>query len=120
MTTTGQDITDYWSGDSLVIRIRVVDENGDPLDVSTAEIAYAIAKKAGSTTLVAKSSADADEITVVDGAGTGDEIQVQLVPGDTDALKGADYYHECQITDGDGNVYTVMAGTFTIETDQVQ
>jgi hypothetical protein len=121
MTMRNQDIKDYWSGDSLIIRIRVVDDAGAPIDLSGAVIRYEIAQTAGKTALVSKSSADG-AITTGAGAGTNDEIVIPILPADTAPLAHRDdgYYHECEVTDVAGNVYTVMAGTISLETDQVQ
>jgi hypothetical protein len=123
MTLRDQDIEDLWSGDTLILRCAVKDADGEPVNQEGGTAVYEISKKAGTTALVTKSSAD-DEIELISIDGTNDGWEWTLEPEDTEPLKGLGtgrgYYHELEVTDADGNVSTVFVGTIYLETDQVQ
>lgn len=100
------------SGDSKTLDIGIVDGDGVAVDVSTAPaIAYQIAASPAATALVTKTLASG--ITVATST-----VSVTLAPADTASLAGV-YYHELQVTDAGGRVFTALSGYVTIERDLI-
>lgn len=101
MTELNQNFT-MFQGDSKNI---VVDISSDEaLDLTGATIKWALKKKVYSTeNELLKTITDA----------TNGQVIIQLEPVDTANLTGL-YYHELELTDGAGNVSTIMTGNVTI------
>ncbi len=119
MTLRGQDINDFWSGDTRIVRCTVVDTDGAPVNCAGGVFRYQLSVRAGTAALITKSST-AGTATMMSIDGTNDGWEWTLDPADTAGLNGRAYYHEAELTDVDGNVSTIFAGTVNLETDQVQ
>ena len=108
------------SGDTRVLEITVVDENQAAVDLSAADVTWALSKKAADEVLPKGSAlltkVVGNGIAIVD-AVTG-RADVTIDPSDTEALAG-DFYHELQVVLG-GAVSTVLYGTVTIVKDLIQ
>lgn len=101
------------SGDSATLSIGIVNAAGVAVDVSTATaIVYEIATSpAAATPLVSKALTTG--VTVATST-----VTVTLAPADTKDLAGV-YYHELEITDASGNVFTAFSGYVTIDRDLI-
>ncbi|MEH7093925.1 hypothetical protein [Neobacillus vireti] len=100
MTAVNQNFTMY-QGDSknLIVAVEGV------TDLIGVTLKWGLRKREYDTTnLVLKEN----EITV-----SGTEIRIPLKPPDTETLLGT-YYHECELTDQQGNVSTLFTGIVTI------
>ena len=115
MTAEKQNITGYYSGNSLKLAITVKDPSGAVVDLSGASIRWALTETYDQTVLVRKSTADGG-IVITDAENGTFEINVD--PQDTDDLSG-EYDHECEVTDSGGNVVTVTTGTIEITPSEV-
>ncbi|MDR7237106.1 hypothetical protein J2Y02_001717 [Neobacillus drentensis] len=102
---TNQNFSMY-AGDSKSIIIPVTKDDGSPLNLTGAAVKWGVRKRESSTTndILKESPA----ITV-----SGSEITISLAPVDTETLTGS-YYHECELTDQQGNVSTLFVGLVTI------
>jgi len=109
MTTVNKSMK---SGDDKVMPFSVVDNSGNAVTVTGGSATYAIANSVDGPALVTKTSA-AGAITL-----SGSTITVTLVPADTASMAGV-YYHELEVTDSDGDVFTPACGTMTIERDLI-
>lgn len=101
------------SGDSKTLTVNVVDGDGVAVDVSTAAaIVYEIAASpAAATSYVSKALTTG--VTVATST-----VTVTLAPADTKDLAGV-YYHELEITDASGHVFTAFSGYVTIARDLI-
>lgn len=111
------DLT-YYAGDSVPLRIAVLDDAGDPVNIQTAtEIRWAVATDAQTTpALIGPKTKMGGAITLVAGGGNEHLFDVAMVAGDTDSLAAdpTDYYHEADIVLG-GVDETSLTGIFTLK-----
>jgi hypothetical protein len=102
---------DLFAGDTQTLEITVVDELGQPLDITGATVRWwassspyvrppAIKKETGSG------------VTLVDAAHG--RFNVELAAADTEALRAGPVYYEVEIDD-DGRVNTVLSGAFNVK-----
>jgi hypothetical protein len=111
---TSADIEMY-SGDHLTLQISVRDNAGLTKNLTSLSAArWKVGKNKTAPANISKSLGTG--ITLIDGP-TG-RIDINLQPADTAGLKGT-FIHELEITDGSGNVQTVMDGPFVINQDLV-
>ncbi len=102
-----------FEGDSKLIDVTVRDENGAVVDLSGFTIRW------GMSPVVEGGFATPAVLTKEIGTGiavaspTSGVFEVTIDPGDTEALSGK-YYHEAEVTDGAGNIATVLTGRITI------
>jgi len=100
------------SGDSKTLTVSIVNAAGTPVDVSTAAaIAYKLAATPYSAALVSKALGSGISVAT-------SVVSVTLLAADTALLAGM-MYQEMQITDGSGNVATVLTGQVMIEGDLI-
>lgn len=112
MTATGQDITtDFYAGNSKIIRVVVLDDLGDPKPLSGAEIAYAMITDAGIVVFMKHSVAGNGEIEITNPSGG--EFVIKLKQVDTALLSGT-YRHQANVVDSNGDEETVMVGKVNI------
>lgn len=98
------------AGDSKVLEVTVVDDDGIPVNISGTAIRFEMARFASDTpALVTK--AIGSGVTIIDGP-TG-RFDVALDPADTAEFSGS-YYYEAEIDDG-GTISTVIRGRATID-----
>lgn len=88
------------SGDSKVLEIEIGDDDGVSVDVTGANITYAIADRA-----IRVTKQTGGQGVTIDGS----LVTVTLSPADTAGLAGV-YSHEMEIVDMEGNVSTVLRG----------
>lgn len=104
------------AGDDKVLRIPILDTNGDPYSlVAALNVRWWNAKKVSSAPIIQKSlgSGIAIEGMPVDGV-----VLVTLNSADTAALHG-DYYYELEVIDSAGKVGTVLRGTQTVDRELI-
>lgn len=105
------DFTMY-AGDTKVLAVTVLDNVGDPVDITGTDIRWWMAKNAkkiGADVLLKKETGG-DGIVITDGPGG--VFEVTLDSADTENLKGP-YYHEAEVDDA-GVISTVLTGKATI------
>lgn len=101
------------SGDDKTLSVSCVDNNGDAVTVTGGSASYEIATSVHASTPSISKTSTAGEITL-----SGSTITITLEPDDTADLDG-EYYHELQVTDASGNVYTGFSGTVIIRKDLI-
>ncbi|MCU6709414.1 hypothetical protein M6D81_11930 [Paenibacillus sp. J5C_2022] len=104
--STNQNFSLY-AGDTLDIVVEL-----DNVDLSAATIKWAMTTLNGNEYLIYKQT---PEITVDEDNGL---IIFRLESADTIDCLG-DYYHECELTDGIGNVSTIMTGLVNMKRSRV-
>lgn len=108
-------------------RLTGVDQTTNPTLDDVDEISYQVSDKPGdNSTNVYLSKTDADAAVEIVPASDLDSvnfsdiptdaaiIKIKLVPSDTQDLPVEDIWHECQLTDINGDVTTVMRGEFSV------
>lgn len=114
MMTQKTDFTMY-QGDSKVLSVTVADEDGAAVAVDGMTIRWqaspVITGGFETTATLMKDNDALGGITTVTEEGV---FEVELDPDDTEDLSGL-YYHEAELTDGAGNVSTVLTGRMTIK-----
>lgn len=107
MTATAQDFTLY-AGDDATLTVTVT-ESGSAKNLVGASVTWVLYDRFSRAAVLTKTTDD--DVTITNGAGG--ILTVDIASADTSALNGA-YYHECKVTDSDGNISTVSTGTVTI------
>lgn len=98
-----------FSGDDKTLQVTVTDEDGDPVDLTSATIKWQCTRSLGKASAISKTTTNGITIT---GASTG-QFEVTLTDTDTESLAGT-YQHEAQVTFSDGTISTVLSGTMNI------
>jgi hypothetical protein len=106
MTEVLQDFTIY-QGDNKQVTFEVVDENGDPLDLTGYSAVWVMYNQKNKEVILTKTSDD----DLLIGGGT---IQLNLSGDATLTVNPAKYQHELEITDPVGTVSTVTTGVMTV------
>lgn len=108
------------SGDSLTLKIKMVDSARAPYDVSWATvIKWKLARKNTDTVYLIEKALTAGVAVIHDmGPPEAYYITVDLVENDSKDLSG-DFYHECELRDGSGKVVTAFIGTGTFIKDLI-
>lgn len=112
-TKTRQDVT-YRTGETRPIEMTILDEDGLPVDVSSAGITYRIARHGRKTApyyLV-----DLDENSPQISVTGGDSNVVRYDPGSTDLILPGTHTHALRVNIS-GNQQVVLVGTFKILDD---
>lgn len=98
------------AGDTKVLQVTVVDDDGSPVDISGTTIRFQMSRFAtDAEALVIKSSGSGIEI--IDGPAG--QLEITLDPDDTPDFNGS-YYFEAEVEDGDV-VSTILRGRATID-----
>jgi len=108
MTATGQDFT-VRQGDSKIINITVIDEYSQPLNLYGITANWIMYKRNPDNPILQKTTVSGITLSVP----TSGILTIRLIPSDTETLLGR-FYHECEITDTNGNISTVTEGSVTI------
>ena len=99
---------DHVKGDSRLVTIPVVDENGDPKNLSDGSARWRLE---AANPVTKSTAAGTISLVRVNGAsGELDALQFTIVPADTIGLTPAPYKHEAEFIDNLGNVSTVTQG----------
>lgn len=105
-----------YRGDSFPVQATVLDQvSGAAVDVSGALITWALSAAPGAPILLSKTVGAGIE---VEGVGN-NVIVVTVDAGDTDTFLGS-YYHEIQIEDGIGQVFTVLQERLIIKPESIR
>jgi len=93
-------------GDDETIEFTLEREDGTPVDITSVDIVWAVARSASHDPILEKSTSGGG-VTIVDGPNG--RFDVELTATDTGQLADRLYYHEVEITDGNEDVSTVYA-----------
>jgi hypothetical protein len=106
------------SGDSKILKVTVVDENGDPLPLAGSQsVNFRLSRSRRSPTVLEKELNDGVTIIATDaGAGQANagRLDIRLEAADTEPLDG-EYYHECKVVDQTGATTTIFFGRANIK-----
>lgn len=94
-----------------VLRVTVLDNDDQPVDITGATIRWQLAGRVGSTSPLVSKATGGQGVEITD-AENG-VFEVTLDSADTDGLNGT-YYHEAELVDAQGKKQTVMVGEITI------
>lgn len=108
---------ELYAGDDDRLEFTITQSDGSALDLTNMSIVWQLADRAAGPALITKDSANAGEIAVVDTVGG--RFDVLLDPADTADLSGS-FYHEVELTDVDGNEFTVFDGRLFIKPTLVE
>jgi len=119
MPQTGQDLV-LWRGNSCVIEIQVqADKNGQPIDLADVHTRWCFARsaqaKAAGDIFVEKTNDVGGGITIAAQTDGYDWMFVTLQPIDTENIEAGNYYHEAEMIDGSGNIFTIAIGKFKLQ-----
>lgn len=106
-------------------RLTGVDQSTNPTLDDVDEIQYLVTEAAGSDTSLITKTDDSSDVEIVAASDINavvlddlpDDaaiIKVKLEASDTQDLAAEILWHECQLTDIDGNVTTIMRGDFEV------
>lgn len=116
MASTNQDFV-MWAGESKLIVIDVVDENGEPKTIETNGTAEWVMQKSVSdvTGKVIKTTSNGISLSnVLIGDSTGGRLTIELLPADTHSKSGI-FYHEAKYYDSSLNETVITVGRATIK-----
>jgi hypothetical protein len=103
-----------YTGDDERLEFTVYQSDGSTaLDLAGMDIVWEFSKYVTQEALITKDSANSGEIDVVDAANG--RFDVILNPTDTADLERRSYYHEVELTDGNGKQFTVFTGSIAVE-----
>lgn len=101
----------FHAGDDKRLEVTVYDADGEVVDLTGITAArWSLAKTVNSTAIVTHSIVDGN-ISVE--SATDGRLNIIIDAADTASIRGV-YYHEAEITDGAGNVGTILYGSVTI------
>jgi len=96
MSTAGYEgpTISIYKGESKTLRLTVVDENRDPIDLNGATITMTVKQKICDTTaLFTKVSTDTDQIEILTPTTDG-KADIKIAPSDTTPLDPGEYVHD--------------------------
>ena len=118
MPEVGQNV-EHWRGNSLTIEIKISDENGLPIDLSQVDAKWCFARSAqaklAGDIFVEKTNSPGGGITIDPQTDGFNWMFVSLKPIDTENVAPGNYYHEAEVIDGAGNIFTVAVGKFKLQ-----
>lgn len=103
----------FKSGDSLRLALAVVDEDGEPADISGMTVRFVAARRVGAEAALTTEGGSANAVATIT-SGPGGTIEITAEGDDTDALSGT-YAYECELEDGAGDKETIAHGFLTFE-----
>jgi hypothetical protein len=106
MTKKGQDLEMY-AGDDKITRVTVYDPDDVIIDITDCTIRWVWYKRYPYSLSLDKSTSSGSGIILTDP--TNGIFELTLVPEDTENLLG-DYNHECELTDTDNKISTILTG----------
>jgi hypothetical protein len=104
---------EMYAGDSRIQPVEIVNELGEPVDLSTAAITYEIARSPDAEDAAITKSTE-DGIAVDENTAT-----ITLEPEDTAGMEGV-YYHELEIVDANGHSVTAVEGYILVRRTRIQ
>ena len=106
----------YIAGDTATLEVAVMNESGDPKDLTGADVVFALAEYPSQDPLIEKTiGSGVDIVAPADG-----RLDVRISGSETSELgtaRGQDYYYEITIRDGASEEATVTTGEWTIHAD---
>lgn len=112
MTIERQDIiADFYSGNTKDLRDTVVKADGNPKDLTDAEITFVLFKEERGDTIILLKSSIYGEITISNAVGG--ILTVHFLPHDTLTLYGT-FRYQINVTDADEKTETVTTGRINI------
>jgi hypothetical protein len=118
MPAGGQDLV-LFRGNSCVIQIQVqADKNGEPISLADVHARWCFARsaqaKVAGDIFVEKTNDPSGGITIAPQTDGFDWMFVSLNPADTGDVAPGTYYHEAEVIDGSGNIFTIAVGKFKL------
>ena len=110
MTASGQNFN-MIQGDDKVLRVAVYDENDELLSLSGNQINYVWYRRTPGNIVLTKIVGDG--ITILDQVTDKGFFTITLDDDDTETFLGL-FNHECEITDGVGNISTIFTGIIQV------
>ena len=101
---------EMYSGNTRLLKVSVLDQDDAIVDLSGASATFVLMKRPGQVAMITKTVGAGITITNA----VGGEMEVLLVPADTEPLRGA-FAYEVEVTDASGRKTTVLFGTVTIK-----
>lgn len=106
MTAINQNFSIY-QGDNLTIKVYLSYQDGTPFAIIGAGARWRMARNNRSSHILEK-------IPALSTDGGKSIATVEFTPIDTESTTSGDYYHEMEVVDIDGKVFTVTVGTVSI------
>lgn len=110
MTAKGQNL-EMFQGDDKIIRVTTLDTDGNAVDISGCTIRWVWYKRSPYNLVMNKTTISGGGVELTDP--TSGIFEITLVPDDTESLLG-DYNHECELTDLNDKISTIMVGTVKV------
>lgn len=109
MTKKSQNV-EMVAGDHADLVVTITGSNGVAKNLTGATIKWVLYDDANAVELLSKSTGSGVAITNA----LAGECTISLAPANTLTIAAGIYYHECEVTDADGIVSTVLIGHVTI------
>lgn len=113
MTEINQNISNWVAGDDKEIVATIVDEAGAAVDTTGSTATYVIAEEPGGVAIISKTVGSG---IAVGGGASNNEVTITIDDNDTITFSGQ-YYHELELIDTTGKVYTAFVGYITFLPD---
>lgn len=108
MTATGQNF-DMFQGDDKILRVTVLDDDDNAVDITGATIAWGVYRRTPETVILTKTTSSGISLTAP-GSGI---FEINLIRGNTLNLRGI-YNHEAEMIDLNNNHSTILTGIVEI------
>jgi hypothetical protein len=97
-------------GDTARLNFTILDNEGDPFELENSEVFFTLKEN--------KRDEDDDAIIEVDFeySGTGNEVEVELTPEETDITPRV-YYYDLQIKTEEGDIFSIPSGMLRVRAD---
>lgn len=111
-----------FKGDNRTLEVTLAWPNGDPVDLTDAEIRFTVKEKTSISQANAsikkanqKAGGDNSQIKVI--TPTGGRLDIYLVPSDTEGMHPGTYYWDIELTLADGKKVTAIRSRITLKDD---
>lgn len=111
-----------FKGDNRTLEVTLSWPNGDPVDLTDAEIRFTVKEKtslpqanASITKANQKAGGDDSQIKVI--TPTGGRLDIYLVPSDTNGMNPGTYYWDIELILADGKTITAIRSRITLKDD---
>jgi len=113
---------DMFIRDNRDLLVTVSDDNGAPKNLTSAKVWFTVKEKLADTDVAAKiqkrntaAGGGPTEIEMTNPAGG--QLEVHLVPADSDGMDPGTYHYDIQVLLADGKTYTVARDRITFRED---
>lgn len=106
---------EIYRGDNRTFKIIAKDADGAVVNITGATAIFSVKKKLiDAAYIFQKTTANPAQISITEP--TDGELEVYILPADTQEETPGDYEYDCQLTTS-GNVYTIVIGRFKIHSE---